>query len=409
MIQAVVVVLTALLAASPSWQTDESFGYLPIREDASIFYWLMRSGNETHDYTQFPLVIYLAGGPGDGSSGFSNFEEIGPYDLHGNERNNSWIRHANLLFIDFPVGSGYSFVRDGGRFASSRSMMNTDFMAALKLLLKLHPELQSMPSFMFGESYGGRYCVTVAKEIHQQVMAGDLKFNLKAIGLGDSWIMPLDIMRVSPDYLYAFSFIDEEERDEYHRLIDDMEAALVAADYETAFIRMKQVDSGIQNSTFGISTHNVLASPYDSSELLRVMNSEQMKTRLGIPENVTWRGQIESVRQALKVDFVQPVTSELEYLLNETDIRVVVYNGQLDLTCSIMGSERWISNLHWKDSAGFRRAKKQLFAKQADGQPLAYRKEYGSLSLYYILKAGHFVPIDQANAAIQMLVDVVGL
>lgn len=66
-----------------------------------------------------PLVIWLQGGPGASSTGFGNFLEIGPLDVHLKPRPVSWIDNANILFIDNPVGTGYSYVTSNSAYATS--------------------------------------------------------------------------------------------------------------------------------------------------------------------------------------------------------------------------------------------------------------------------------------------------
>ena len=91
----------------------EAWGYVDIRKDASMFWWLY--GAQTSDPTERvhkPLVLWFQGGPGASSSGYGNFEEIGPLDVNLKPRDSTWIKEANLLFVDNPVGCGYSYVRD---------------------------------------------------------------------------------------------------------------------------------------------------------------------------------------------------------------------------------------------------------------------------------------------------------
>ena len=58
-------------------------------------------------------VIWLNGGPGC-SSMDGAFMEIGPYRVMEDEKlvhnNGSWHEFANLLFVDQPVGTGFSYV-----------------------------------------------------------------------------------------------------------------------------------------------------------------------------------------------------------------------------------------------------------------------------------------------------------
>lgn len=72
-----------------------------------MFFWLFPSRqNPDKD----PLIIWLTGGPGC-SSELAIFFENGPMRLeYGKPVKNdiSWNNKANLLFLDNPVGTGYS-------------------------------------------------------------------------------------------------------------------------------------------------------------------------------------------------------------------------------------------------------------------------------------------------------------
>lgn len=59
-----------------------------------------------------------------------------------------------------------------------------------------------------------------------------------------------------------------------------------------------------------------------------------------IPANVTWGGQSQLVFDALTEDFMKPVISVVENLLNNTPIAVSVYSGQLDLIVDSMGERK---------------------------------------------------------------------
>ena len=52
------------------------------------------------------------GRPGGSSTGFGNFEEIGPLTVDLKPRETTWLNEANLLFVDNPVGAGFSYVTD---------------------------------------------------------------------------------------------------------------------------------------------------------------------------------------------------------------------------------------------------------------------------------------------------------
>lgn len=58
-----------------------------------MFWWLYFTTADVESKYDRPLVIWLQGGPGASSTGYGNFEEIGPLDLNLKQRNNSWVNN----------------------------------------------------------------------------------------------------------------------------------------------------------------------------------------------------------------------------------------------------------------------------------------------------------------------------
>ena len=96
-------------------------GYIPISKtpNGSFLFYQLFSAFQTKisDKTK-PLILWLAGGPGC-SSMFGAYIEMGPYLVErvpsGNStklqlvhNNLSWTMDAHMLFVDSPIGVGYS-------------------------------------------------------------------------------------------------------------------------------------------------------------------------------------------------------------------------------------------------------------------------------------------------------------
>ena len=106
-----------------------------------MFWWLMKSGE---DFRSKPLVIWLQGGPGGSGTGFGNFGEIGPRNVDLSPRNNTWLKYANLLFIDNPVGTGYSYVESNDLFTTNNTQIAQDLVVMLKSFLNSQPNFKVM-------------------------------------------------------------------------------------------------------------------------------------------------------------------------------------------------------------------------------------------------------------------------
>ena len=70
---------------------------------------------QTNQLKNYPTILWLNGGPGT-SSQFGNLQEIGPLALVLQNRqlqiiqnNFTWANNYNLLFVDQPVGTGFSY------------------------------------------------------------------------------------------------------------------------------------------------------------------------------------------------------------------------------------------------------------------------------------------------------------
>ena len=180
----------------------QSWGFVPVRPAANMFWWL-HYAEPNDEFKKYPLVIWLQGGPGASSTGFGNFGEIGPFDTSLHPRNNSWLKYANLLFIDNPVGAGYSYTTSRDAFVRNNTQIAEDLLVCLTSVIKAIPDLKTLPLYIFSESYGGKMTATFARHLNDAIVNGSIVANLKGIALGDSWISPLDSTQSWADYLYA--------------------------------------------------------------------------------------------------------------------------------------------------------------------------------------------------------------
>ncbi len=99
------------------------------------------------------LLLYSRGRSADCKS------FVGPLYFPGNATTpaanpNSWTKLANVLYIDQPVGTGYS---DGWDQATINAQVTQEFEAWLAAFYGLFPSLQAKNTYIIGESYAGIY------------------------------------------------------------------------------------------------------------------------------------------------------------------------------------------------------------------------------------------------------------
>ncbi|CEJ55066.1 hypothetical protein PMG11_01343 [Penicillium brasilianum] len=128
-------------------------GFIPVRENASLFYIFQPKIGEPSD----DLTIWLNGGPGCSSmQGFLQENgrftwQPGTYKPVINEY--SWVNLTNMLWVDQPVGTGFSV---GTPTATDEQDIAVDFVQFLTKFQKLY-NIRNFRIFMSGESYAGRY------------------------------------------------------------------------------------------------------------------------------------------------------------------------------------------------------------------------------------------------------------
>lgn len=148
------------------------------------------------------ICSLFKGGPGWSSTAFGNFEEIGPFDRNSNFRNTTWIKHVNVLFVDSPVGTGFSYVENSSQFAKDNNQIARDLVQLMKNFMEKFPKFKKNQIYVFSESYGGKMAVEFAWELHNEFKSGNISWNINAIGLGNPFISPRDTIESYGAFLY---------------------------------------------------------------------------------------------------------------------------------------------------------------------------------------------------------------
>ena len=167
--------------------------------------------------------------------------------------------------------------------------------------------------------------------------------------------------------------------------------------------------------------------------------------RLGIiPPNVSWGAQAGTVFQALAGDFMKDSIAAVDVVLGKGTMQsfndylssastlhsvclaispssvrglelikiwiiaglpVSLYNGQLDLICSTLGLDAWVPKLKWEGLASFQAAEpKPLYTDHNHGKrTTGFKRQHDNLALYIILNAGHMIPADQPEVALDLV------
>ena len=176
----------------------------------SIYHVRTRFFESRNDPSKDPLVLWLNGGPGCSSSTGLLFE-LGPCRITDEGKNTtrnpySWNERANVIFLDQPVGVGYSYSSDGSTVNTS-PVAGVDVYAFLELFITRFPKYAGLPFHLAAESYGGTYAPNIASVIYKKNKELALaptpklaRINLASVILANGLTDPYIQMASVPDY-----------------------------------------------------------------------------------------------------------------------------------------------------------------------------------------------------------------
>ncbi|KAK5968127.1 Carboxypeptidase [Trichostrongylus colubriformis] len=185
-----------LVTNLPGLQFETNFktysGYLKANVDNTwhMHYMLTES---KHDPDTDPLLVWFNGGPGC-SSYAGLFEELGPFYVNFDgqtlyENKYSWNAKANVLYLESPIGVGYSYdsIEDSFYAADDSQTASQNYFALQDFFINAQPKYQNRTFFLSGESYAGIYIPMLSQLLVQGINAGTFpnkNFQGAAIGNG---------------------------------------------------------------------------------------------------------------------------------------------------------------------------------------------------------------------------------
>uniref|UniRef100_A0A0B6Y7W4 Carboxypeptidase n=1 Tax=Arion vulgaris TaxID=1028688 RepID=A0A0B6Y7W4_9EUPU len=419
------------MSATPD-EPNQQWGYIPIRPKANIFFWLYYTTHPS-GYIERPIILWLQGGPGGSGTGFGNFEELGPDDVQLKPRNTTWTQTASVMFIDSPVGTGYSYVEDDSAYTTNVAEISADLLATMKVFIDSNKEFEKTPFYIFSESYGGKMAADFSAVLHEAISKGEIKINFQGFAMGDSWISPVDSTNSWGPYLYATSLVDAYGLNNINKAAKTIEELVKQGKYTEATDAWGAAEGVVEDETGGVNFYNILdwsgsqdkikhglvdnrsyldklydrhVRPMANDDLDALMNGPIRKKLIIIPKNVTWGGQANNVFDKQAGDFMKNVTSTVNNLIKNTSLKVIVYSGQLDLICDVLGTETWFNRLDIAEK--FNNTKRQYYTCAAHLDMCYYAKTVDNVQFYWILDAGHMVPTDNGSGALAMVNRIIG-
>ncbi|XP_075747532.1 putative serine carboxypeptidase CPVL [Rhipicephalus microplus] len=377
---------------------------------SNIFFWFFPA-KEKPDTA--PVVMWLQGGPG-GSSLFGLFLEHGPYRVveggTARLRNTTWAQRYSMLYVDSPVGAGFSFTWNERGYSRDQRSLARDLHEALQQFFTLFPRFAENDFYVAGESYAGKYATTVAHLIATTLFSRvDIK--LRGIAVGNAWLDPVTMLDYA-QFLYHIGLVDRRQADHIQRKTERAVELARHGRFADAFEVMDHLLEGLGASTSYFKNVSGISTPYNfvqaedrmrrDLELYRSFVRTHEFRRAVHVGNVAFNSGREAASNLL-VDVMRSVKPSFLSLL-ERDFKVLVYSGQLDAVVPHSLAVDFLSGLQWSGTESFDAARRKVWRLPTSGSGVAgYVKRAGNLLQVMVRDAGHFVPYDQPEAALDMM------
>ncbi|RDW22792.1 Alpha/Beta hydrolase protein [Yarrowia lipolytica] len=395
-------------------------GYLDVEKDKKhFFYWFFESRN---DPAKDPIVLWLSGGPGCSSmSGL--FFENGPSsigaDIKPIKNDFSWNSNASVIFLDQPVGSGFSYSDEPVDTTAAAAI---DVYAFLNLFFTSFPQYNKGQSFhITSESYGGHYAHVFAEEILKHSKP-ERVFDLASIAVGNGiWdslhqaagYEPMGCGKGGVPAIFddntckGMQDVLPQVVSEIQQCYNDPQNSNVCqqavGDYNDAFLGpISQTGLNVYDITKKCDTSVPSGLCYAGMEYsVQYLNKPEVQKALGVHPGITFSSCSGQVNGAFydQSDEVLPYIKAFPALLEK--IPVLIYAGDRDYICNWVGNQYWTGNLTWSGQDEFN--KQQLSSWKVEGEASGEIKNHGHFTFLRVFGAGHMVPHDKPKQALAIL------
>ncbi|KAG8997129.1 hypothetical protein FRB94_007862 [Tulasnella sp. JGI-2019a] len=405
-------------------------GYLDIGTNQSIWFWFF-AAREVPETA--PFLLWLNGGPGC-SSMIGLFQENGPCTVTSDNQTQinpySWNNLTNLLYIDQPVGAGFSYGQDT---INSTEAAAVPMWTALQIFFEQFPTYQSREFILATESYGGHYGPAFVTYFNQQntlVSAGQLKaenITVSALMINNGWYDPLLQNKAYVDYAtYAPGYGPIADADVLRQVNDsfykpggcrDQEIACYAADLgnvssSTSNEICLNADNYCTNEVFNPAIGSLdpydirqrYPDPYPSELYINFLTEPTIQKAIGA-EVVYQECPDAPYDLFVKTgDDARTWLPELGALAN-SKLKMLIWAGDADFNCNWLGAQASVLGMDWYGNATLRAT--PLTNITINGEVVAAVQNVDNFSFARVYHAGHEVSYYQPQVAFELLKQVI--
>ena len=330
----------------------------------------------------------------------------------------SWTEAAHVLWLDQPAGVGFSY---GKATDKNEEMVSEDAYWFFQKFFAENPQYSQNPLYIIGESYGGHYAPAIAHRINEynkKLPSEDAAvLPLAGLAVGNGLTAPQEQYKWYPEMAFnnshGLKVVSEETYNTMKAVVPECVAMINKCNDGDSFIDNFACQSAFEVCNLGLTApyqmtglnpydirkqcgNNPLC--YDFSAETKFMDSAATREKLGvIKKSHKWQSCNMGINLKFHVDWMKDFSHFVADLLND-GIPALIYAGDVDFICNYLGNQAWSYALEWNGGDAFRSAEEHEWG---DAKGLARTAE--GLTFLQVYDAGHMVPSDQPEVALDML------
>jgi cathepsin A (carboxypeptidase C) len=400
-----------LLQSNPSiFPVPSKHGLLPLngKEGDDIFWWFFPAKKNAD---KAPLILWLTGGPGC-SSELAALKENGPIAMNKGvmtENMSSWNTNAHLLYIDQPVGTGFSKAKSVTDYDTNEEDIAKDIANTIDAWLRLDQfkELQGREFYITGESYAGHYLPALGHYLHTNK---NPIINMRGMAIGNGLVSPINQYDAYVSFAYNNNLIGS-----VHKILLSgwMQICKALTYFHVPLLDVEVCNLGI-TSVLGLpfapnfNTYDIrekcTVPPlcYDFSDVDALFKRDDVLAELGVSGR-SWEQCNMAVHTALITDWSTDGMSKVSELVDAPEnYKVLIYHGDKDYICNWEGGRDWTEKMPWSKKTDYNA---MTMTKCDEGEC----KELRNFKFAKVADAGHMVPMNQPEVALNMMNKFIGV